>query len=135
MENPELIELSKYRFNKSIDNINIAKSLFDDGKYSFAQNRAYYSIFDAIRAVNALDNFDSSKHSGVIAFFNCHYIKTNVFDFSLSKTIKIAYELEEKSDYEDFYEATKEETLNILNLAASFLETIKEYLKTKGVLD
>ena len=30
---------------------------------------------DAMRAVNALDGFDSSKHSGVIAHFNQMYVK------------------------------------------------------------
>jgi uncharacterized protein (UPF0332 family) len=34
---------------------------------------------DVMRAVNALDCFDSSKHSGVIAHFNQFYVKTGKF--------------------------------------------------------
>ena len=37
--------------------------------YRSANNRAYYSIFHAIRSVLALDGFDSKKHSGVISEF------------------------------------------------------------------
>ena len=32
-----------------------------------------------MRAVNALDGFDSSKHSGVIAHFNQNYVKEGIF--------------------------------------------------------
>ena len=48
-------------------------------RYSSAVNRAYYAIFHALRAVTALDGFDSGKHSGVIAYFNRDYIKNGIF--------------------------------------------------------
>ncbi|MCD7980748.1 MAG: HEPN domain-containing protein [Clostridiales bacterium] len=40
------------------------------GQYRTSMNRSYYAVFHAMRAVNVLDGFDSSKHSGVIAHFN-----------------------------------------------------------------
>ncbi len=43
--------------------------MYESGEYEVALNRAYYCAFDAMRAINALDGFDSSKHSGVIAHF------------------------------------------------------------------
>lgn len=55
-----------------------------------------------MRAVNALDGFDSSKHSGVIAHFNQSYVKTGAFPPSTSAVIRRAAMLREKSDYEDF---------------------------------
>lgn len=48
--------------------------MYEAGRYKNALNRAYYSIFHAMRAVNALDGFDISKHSGVIAHFNQNYV-------------------------------------------------------------
>ena len=68
-------ELSKYRFETSLENLEDAKLMFENGRYKNALNRAYYSIFHAIRSVNTLKGFDSSKHSGVIAFFNQSYVK------------------------------------------------------------
>ena len=56
-------DLSKYRFNKANDCLNIAKKLFEGGELGYAQNRAYYAVFDAIRSITVLDGFDSSKHS------------------------------------------------------------------------
>jgi len=64
----------------------------------FHINRAYYSIFYAIKAVNALDRFDSSKHSGVIAHFNQEYVKNGIFPKDLSKIIRLASENREKAD-------------------------------------
>lgn len=63
-----VMELSRYRFEMSMENLEDTKLMYEYGRYKNALNRAYYSIFHAIRAVNELKQFDSSKHSGVIAF-------------------------------------------------------------------
>ena len=55
-----------------------------------------------MRAMNILKGFDSSKHSGVIAFFNKEYLKENILDRNLSIVIKNSAFLREKSDYDDF---------------------------------
>lgn len=55
--------LSKYRFESSEEALEDARLMYENGRYKNALNRAYYSIFHAIRAVNALEQFDSSKHS------------------------------------------------------------------------
>ncbi len=34
------------------------------------------AIFHAVRALLALDKFDSQKHSGIISYFNQKFIKT-----------------------------------------------------------
>ena len=55
--------------------------------YRSAANRAYYAIFYAMRAVLALDGVDMKHHSGIISEFRKRYIKTSVFDASLSGLI------------------------------------------------
>ena len=72
-------------------------------------NRSYYSIFYALRAVPALDAFDSKKHSGVISYFLEHYIKTKILDAALSDYVRNAFLVRNKSDYEDFYVVGKED--------------------------
>ena len=101
-------DLSKYRYDKALSNITIAKQLYGSDNYGVALNRAYYSAFDAMRAVNALDGFDSSKHSGAIAHFDQEYVKTGKFPPTTSAIIRKASMLREKSDYEDFYEPDKD---------------------------
>lgn len=97
-----VIDLSKYRYSCCLEALEDARLMYDAGRYKNALNRAYYSIFHAIRAVNALDGYDSSKHSGVIAFFNRNYVKEGIFSKEASKIIKIASEQRENADYRDF---------------------------------
>lgn len=127
-------ELSKYRFLTSLEALEDAKLMYDNGRYKNALNRAYYSIFHAIRAVNTLKGFDSSKHSGVIAFFNQTFVKEGVFDKELSKIIKQAYDKREKADYLDFYIASKDEAEKQLTRAREFTNEIKKYLTEQGIL-
>ena len=135
MESGSIKDLSKYRFEKALSNIGIARVLYESGDYDVALNRAYYSAFDAMRAVNALDGFDSSKHSGVIAHFNQAYVKTQLFPASTSSVIRKASMLREKSDYEDFYVADKEETLDTIIKVESFLKDAEAYLRSKSIID
>jgi hypothetical protein len=121
-------ELSGYRFATSEEALADAKIMYENGRYKNALNRAYYSIFHAIRAVNALKGFDSSKHSGVIAFFNQHYVKEGVFSKDMSKLIKLASENREKADYLDFFIASKEEAEAQIQRAELFRNVIKKYL-------
>lgn len=60
-------ELARYRYERGIEELQNAKEVMGSGSYKLALNRSYYAIFHAMRAVNILDEFDSSKHSGVIA--------------------------------------------------------------------
>ena len=64
------IELSKYRFQRAEEMLRDATLLFKEGSYKSSINRSYYAIFHALRSITALDNFDSSKHSGIITYIN-----------------------------------------------------------------
>ena len=134
MESGGVKDLSGYRYEKAVSNINVAKMLFASGNYDVALNRAYYAAFDAMRAVNALDGFDSSKHSGVIAHFNQEYVKTGKFPSTTSGIIRKASRLREKSDYEDFYEPDKEETCDAMMNVEVFLKDVEAYLNQQGIL-
>ena len=127
-------ELSKYRFETSLENLDDARLMYENGRHKNALNRAYYSIFHAIRAVNILKEFDSSKHSGVIAFFNQNYVKDGVFSKELSKIITQASNNREKADYLDFYIASREEAAKQIARAEKFTSAIKSYLTEQGVL-
>lgn len=127
-------ELSKYRFETSLEALSDAKIMYENERYKNTLNRAYYAIFHAIRAVNALSGFDSSKHSGVIAYFNQNYVKDGVFSKELSKIIRMASENREKADYLDFFIASKEEAERQIVRAKEFIDVIKIYLESEKVL-
>ena len=124
-------ELSKYRFEKAQSDFETAKSLYELKQYRASINRSYYAIFHALRAVVALDGFDSSKHSGIIAFFNLHYVKVGVFDKGISKLISSTFNMREKADYEDFFIAYAEDAQSQIEKAETILTDVEKYLKVK----
>lgn len=129
-----LNELSKYRFQRSCEDLNDAKLLMDAKSFKSSVNRSYYAIFHALRSVTALDGFDASKHSSVIAYVNRSYVKEGIFDKSLSKMLDKAYRLRECADYKDFEIISREMAEEQIQRAEKILTMIKTYLDEKWEL-
>lgn len=125
-----LKELSFYRLLRAKEMLEASEENFKMGQLRTSLNRSYYAVFHAMRAVNILEGFDSSKHSGVIAFFNKNILKENKMNRDLAKIIKSTSYLREKSDYDDFYITSKIETQEQLNNASIFLKEVEEYLQS-----
>ena len=79
-------------------------------------------------SANALKNFDSSKHSGVIAYFTKEYLKTEILDRNLAIIIKESSFCREKSDYDDFYVAGRAEAEEQLKEAKYFVQQVENYV-------
>ena len=126
--------LQKYRCERDSEELDNAKTMLDTGKYKLALNRSYYSIFHGMRAVNVLDEFDSSKHSGVIAHFNQYHVKTGDFSKEASKIIRTSSEMREHADYEDFFIASRQDAEEQVEKARIFFQFITAYLQQKGIL-
>jgi hypothetical protein len=128
-------EYARYRIERAKEDLDAAHLLFDAGNYRIANNRSYYAIFHALRAVLVFDNFDSSKHSGVIAEFRRKYIKEGIFPVEVSKMIGAAFTIRSASDYDDMFVASKSETEEqiknaeyIYNMLSAYIENMIEKL-------
>ena len=97
--------------------------------YASANNRAYYAIFHAIRAVLALDGEDFKKHSAVIARFTLNYSKTEILPREYSKLISNASLIRNRSDYEDLYICSVADTNALFSGAVTFCGDVGEYLE------
>ncbi len=126
-----LKDLSTARIERSKDCLREAKLLLDNGEYRGAANRAYYAAFHALRAVLALDDFDSKKHSGIISKFRETYIKTGRFTPEMSDTISSLFRIRSASDYDDFYIASKADVEAQYQRAEKLVAEIERYLATK----
>ncbi len=96
MQNNEIEALSKYRLEQAKENLEEAEALFAINKFKGANNRAYYAIFHAIKAILALEQVDFKKHSSVIAYFNKEYISKEIFPKELGRRINEASFLERR---------------------------------------
>ena len=123
-----LKELAVYRMERAEEMLVAAEDNLKFEQYRTSLNRSYYAVFHAMRAANILEQYDSSKHSGVIAFFTKTYLKTERINRDMAKIIKESSYLREKSDYDDFYIANKNDVIQQLENAKVFVSNIKEFI-------
>lgn len=128
MEN-RLHDLSKYRVEKAKDDLETSEIMFSNKKYSQSINRSYYAMFHAVRSLLALSKFDSQKHSGIISYFNHHFIKTGKIEVVYSKMLTTAFKIRSDSDYKDFYIITRQDAELQLENAKKFVKRIQEFIE------
>lgn len=121
-------KLAFYRLERAKEMLKASEDNLTVKQYRTSLNRSYYAIFHAMRAANCLEGYDSSKHSGVIAFFTQHFLKTGLIDRSMAKIIKESSYLREKSDYDDFYVASRDEADRQLKNARKFVDAVQVFM-------
>ena len=131
MLSEEKITLSKIRLDTAKERLSFADKIFEIGDYKTVANRCYYAIFSAIRAVLALEGYDSKKHSGVISEFRKNYIKTELLPKDLSPIIDGLVEIRHGSDYDDFYIVSEQEVAEQLQNAKTFVSAVEIFLKAE----
>ena len=123
------IDLARYRLTDAREKLASAKILLQEKHFKDSLSRSYYAMFSAVRALLALKELDSSKHSGVISLFNQHFVKTNLVDASFGRMLRKAQYSRERSDYGDYVLVTLDEAQKQLNNAEKFIEEIERVLK------
>lgn len=86
--------------------LNTGQLALEHGDYITAVNRAYYAVFYAANALLATKGLERSKHSGVLAAFREHFVKTGVIE----------------AEYSDFYGAIMDERTEGDYAAGAFLD-------------
>ncbi len=127
----EFIELSQMQLQRAGELLTEAAVLIALEAYNSSVNRAYYAAFHAMKAVEALDNYDSKRHAGVIQFFRQNYIKTGLFDKSLSGMIDRLQNARGDSDYNITVRFSSEDANAYLKEATIIVKAIEEYLQVK----
>lgn len=129
MDNETLEGFAKYRLEKAKETLHTAEIVFKEVKdYTSANNRAYYAIFYAIRAVLTLEQKDFKRHKDVIAYFNQNYINKDIFPKMIGRKIAQAQRIREDSDYDDEYEPSQEKTEQQINTAKELIKLVEQYI-------
>ena len=99
-----------------------------------AVNRAYYAMFYAANALLATRGLERSKHSGVLATFREHFIKTGIIEATMSRYYGEALDERHTADYEleplDYETAARN-----LAHASEFVNRIANHLQQMGLLE
>ena len=130
MPNENRMSLMRLRLDQARNSLEDALLLLNAGSYKGAANRSYYCQFHTMRAVLAIDGFDSKRHSGIISEFQRRYIKTGVFHKEFSRLIEAAFDVRNSSDYKDFFVISKEDVAEQIKNAKTFLAAVEAYLQT-----
>ena len=123
------LEVIKSYIERSKSALSDAKFSLDDYRLMNAQNRIYYACFYIVKPLSLLDNFVTSKHKVLLDWFNKKYIYDDkIFQASLFKMYKKAFDSREKADYSISVIFTKNEAIENYNNIKSFVETIEKYI-------
>ena len=123
------IELSNHRLEQAKEELEDAELLFDKKRYKSANNRAYYAIFHAIKAVLALEPIDFKRHTDIQAYFNKNYVNTEIFPKSMGRRISKASQVREDSDYDDEFIVKAENTQEQIDTAKEMIQLVELYIK------
>ena len=128
MEKKTSREFALYRLDRAKEEYKTAEFLYKGNKLLAANNRAYYSIFYAVRAVLAMEKIDFKRHKDVLAYFNKNYVKTEIFPRQMGRKIILASKVREDSDYDEKYEPSAETTYLQIETAKELIELVEKYL-------
>jgi uncharacterized protein (UPF0332 family) len=113
-----------------VESLEEARHLLTSGKsLRSVVNRIYYGMFYAVLALLIYEPYTSSKHTGVIAYFNQRFVKGKIFTESMGRSINKAFELRQRGDYREYFELSRDQVEPLLEEGGQFLLSIKTYLE------
>ncbi len=128
-------ELTLYRLQQAEESLDEAKFLFEGNKSPRSViNRAYYAMFYSILATLVFEEYSSSKHSGVISFFNSRFIKNGLFSIDLGRAVNRAFDLRQRGDYREQVILNREQVEPFIDSARRFIDSTKKYLEDQNYI-
>lgn len=128
-------DLALYRLQQAEESMDEANFLFDGNKSPRSViNRAYYAMFYSVLALLIFEPYSSSKHSGVLSYFNRRFIKDGLFPEDLGRAVNRAFDLRQRGDYREQAELAREEVAPFLDWAQRFIDSVKNHLKDTGLI-
>ena len=122
--------LANVRLERAQELLLEAKDLLEKESYKSANNRAFYAIEKAIKALLATEQIEVATHNGALKQFNFVFILKGDGTFNAGDYQRIAKaeQIRNASDYDDFYVASKEEAKQQVDNAEYLTEKIIKYI-------
>lgn len=117
--------LVRYRIQKAEETLGDAEYLLADGRLVSAVNRLYYSMFYAVQALLQTKELSSSKHSGVRAMFNQHFVNTGAVSKEAGRLYGELFKSRQRGDYVDFTEFSEARVRGYLDECREHIAELK----------
>ena len=135
MVDPETLHNVRGYLARAWQMIDTGRLTLEHQDYITAVNRAYYAVFYAANALLATQHLERSKHSGVIAAFREHFVKTGRIEAEYSDWYGVTLDTRQRGDYT--LDLTLDETRarELIEQAERFTQRIERYLRKEGFLE
>lgn len=127
-------DLIRYRLSRAEETLEEARLLAENKHGNATVNRLYYACFYAVLALLIRDGRYSSKHSGVRALFNVHFIKTGAISKEMARIYNDLFERRQEGDYDDFIVFDAADVQIWISEAESFVRCISEWIQRSDKL-
>lgn len=130
MDKQDYMNLAKIRMERSHELLEEAKVLLSMNAYKSANNRAFYAMEKGVKALLAMKHTDVKTHNGALVQFNKLFIGSDDAFFNKAdyKKIAKAERIRNASDYDDFYLASKEESIEQVKAVEEFICKADKYI-------
>lgn len=128
MRTEDLQALIDYRLQRAAETLEEARIMQNVKHWNTCANRLYYAAFYAVSALLVKNSHTASKHSGVKALFNRHYVKPNAVSKENGRLYNRLFDLRQEGDYIDFVSLDAEIVDPLVDETATFIETIRALL-------
>ena len=128
-------ELALHRLQQAEESLDEARFLFEGQKSPRSViNRAYYAMYYSVLALLIFESYSSSKHSGVLSYFNQRFIKGYLIPQDVGRAINRAFDLRQRGDYREYVTVSRKQAEPFLIEARRFIDTVQSYLKAEGYI-
>jgi uncharacterized protein (UPF0332 family) len=117
-------DLICYKLSRAEETLAEARVMLQTSHPYGAANRIYYACFYAVTALLLTRNLSSSKHSGVIALFNRHFVKPGLISVDMGKFYSRVFDSRLESDYAEWVELEGQDMQAEFACAEEFIKTI-----------
>jgi len=132
MKEEALQELVAYRLQRAEETLEEARVMGSIGHWNACANRLYYAAFYAVSGLLVRDGLTATKHSGVKALFNRHYVKAGKVSKEEGRLYNRLFDLRQEGDYLDFASLDEEKVAPLVEATADFIERIRLLLSKEA---
>ena len=111
-------------FDKARRALETARAVLKLGDAEAAVNRAYYAAFHAATAALLSVGEAPKTHAGAHQRFHLHFVASGRLSRAQGETLRHAFELRQRADYEAFTVFDEAATANLIADVEGFVETV-----------
>ena len=134
MNDPEMQRTVTGYLARAHQMLDTGRLTLDHQDFITTVNRAYYAVFYTANALLATRHMERSKHSGVIAAFREHFVKTGLIEPEYSDWYGALLDTRQRGDYTLEWVLDDMRARDLIEQAGRFVSRVERYLREEGIL-